>query len=153
MASSSFREHSAGYLTNHVARLFAQALYERLLPHGVAPGQFPVLLLLWEEEELSQTDLAARLDIEQPTMANTLKRMERDRLIRRVADPNDGRRAVIHLTPKARLLTPVLTGLAREVNAIALSPFSQSERVQVIEMLTRMRAALTAASNGDHHEP
>ena len=76
---SDFDKHrSAGYLANHMARVFAHALAERIRPLGLAPGQFMTLIELWREDGLTQRDLVARLDVEQATMANTLKRMERD---------------------------------------------------------------------------
>lgn len=143
------RDQSPGYLVNHVARLFAYGLYRRLLPHGVAPGQFPVLLSLWEQDGLTQAELARRLAIEQPTMANTLRRMERDGLIRRSSDPGDGRRSLIHLTNKGRSLEPTLTSLAREVNGVALSPLLREERASLISMLIRMRTALTVDLEGE----
>ena len=69
------RARSAGYLANHMARLFAQRLHERIRPLGLAPAQFMTLLALWEEDGLTQRDLFERLDVEQATMANTLARM------------------------------------------------------------------------------
>jgi DNA-binding MarR family transcriptional regulator len=41
-----------------------------------------------------------QVSIDQSTMAHTLKRMERDGLVRRLPDPLDGRRAIIWLTDR-----------------------------------------------------
>jgi len=98
------RRQSPGYMVNYMARLFAQALYRRIGPHGVTTGQFPVLLALWEREGVTQSQLAQDLAVEQPTMANTLKRMERDGLIERVPDPGDRRQARVHLTAQGQAL-------------------------------------------------
>jgi DNA-binding MarR family transcriptional regulator len=81
------RDSSAGYLTNHMARLFAHHLDEKLRPLGLRLGAFPALLHLWETDGLTQKDLVERLGIEQPTMAATLTRMERDGLVTRDKDP------------------------------------------------------------------
>ncbi len=86
------RQESLGYLVNRLARLFARALESRLAGHGVALGPFPVLLTLWEEEGLTQTEIARRLDFEQPTIANTLKRMQRDGLVAFRPDPSSRKR-------------------------------------------------------------
>ena len=40
----------------------------------MVPGQFAQLLALYEEEPLTQRELSDRVQIEQPTMAYTLKR-------------------------------------------------------------------------------
>ena len=132
------RQQSAGYVVNHLARLFARSLARRIGAHGVTIGQFPVLLMLWEAEGATQTQLAERLTIEQPTMANTLKRMERDRLIRRVSDPDDGRQAQIHLTARGKKLQDALTTCAREVNALAFGTLGAEQRRQFLALARRV---------------
>ena len=142
------RRKSAGYLINHLARLFAQALRRRMEAEGVGVGQFPVLLALWEAEGATQTALAERLAIEQPTMANTLKRMERDGLIERVPDPEDRRQARVHLTPRARALEAVLTGAARAANEAALAGLEPEEREQFLALVRRVIANLEQDHEG-----
>ncbi len=132
------RQQSPGHLINYLARLFARALYRRIGRHGVTRGQFPVLLMLWEQEGVTQTQLAERLAVEQPTMANTLKRMERDGLIERVPDAEDRRQARIHLTPRGRALEEVLTASARETNAVALAGLEPAETQQLLALARRV---------------
>ena len=96
------KNQSAGYLANHMARLFAQGLQARIKHLGLAPAQFMTLLALWQEDGLTQRQLIERLDVEQATMANTLARMVRDGLIERRPHPEDGRAQVVCLTAKAR---------------------------------------------------
>lgn len=110
------REESAGYLVNHAARQFAVLLAERLKPLGLAPAQNAVLLVLWQEDGLSQRELVDALNIRQATAAKTLERMERDGLIAREPHPNDARIKLIRLTDKARALEEEVTGIARSVN-------------------------------------
>ena len=120
-----FRRSSLGYQVNHLARLMAQALRERIAPLGVVPGQFAQLLALYERDGQSQAELCERVRIEQPTMANTLRRMERDGLVRRLPDPNDGRRAAVVLTERARELQEALVDAARDVNVVATTGIGQ----------------------------
>ena len=101
-----WRESSAGYLANHMARVFARALSRRIEPLGLAPGQFMVLLELWQKDGVSQKSIVQSLDVEQATIANTLARMERDGLILRRSHPADARAQTIHLTRKGRALQP-----------------------------------------------
>lgn len=121
------RADSLGYQVNHLARRFARALERRLAGHGVALGQFPLLLVLWEEENITQSEIARRLEIEQPTVANTLQRMERDGLITTSTDPSNRRRTLIGLTEKGRALEGPLTTEARAVNSAAVSGVSASD--------------------------
>lgn len=141
----SFRDESAGFLVNHMARLFANALHARIRPLGIAPAQFMTLLELWEGDGLTQRDLVRRLDVEQATMANTLGRMERDGLIVRRANPSDARSQTIHLTRKALALREPAISAAMDVNAAALADLSDDDRARFLAMMRQAIAALSAS--------
>ncbi len=129
------KEESAGYLVNLMGRRFAMALQEELQPLGLSVGQFPALLVLWEEEGLTQRDLVERLQIEQATMANTLARMERDGLVLRKKDAADGRMQRIFLTQQARDLQAQAVGAAEGVNEKMLSNLRPGQRRRFMEFL------------------
>jgi len=133
-----FRRSSLGYQVNHLARLMAQALRERIAPLGVVPGQFAQLLALYERDGQSQAELCERVRIEQPTMANTLRRMERDGLVRRLPDPNDGRRAAVVLTERARELQEALVDAARDVNVVATTGIGEDELAVFMATVERL---------------
>jgi len=138
-----FDHHSsAGYVVNMTARLFARELEAGIRPLGIGLGVFPALLHLWETDGLTQRDLVDRLAVEQPTMAATLARMERDGLITRRRDAADARVQRIHLTDKARALEQVATAAAMRVNAKALATLDASERDLLLALLRRVTAAL-----------
>lgn len=120
-------DDSAGYLVNLLARLFARELEARLLPLGLRIGAFPALLHLWEREGLTQGELVKLLDIEQPTLAATLSRMERDGLIKRTKDDTDGRVQRIWLTEMARSLEKPAQSAAEDINTIALQNLGAAE--------------------------
>jgi DNA-binding MarR family transcriptional regulator len=132
------RRSSLGYQVNHLARLLAQALHARISPLGVVPGQFAQLLALFEQDGLTQAELCERVRIEQPTMANTLARMERDGLIRRTPDPTDGRRASVLLTERARGLEGDLVNAARNVNAAATEGITEEELATFMSLMARV---------------
>jgi DNA-binding MarR family transcriptional regulator len=136
------RQTSLGYQTNLLARLFENALRERIAPHGVVPGQFPALLTLYEHDGLTQTELAREVGIEQSTMAKTLQRMERDGLIRRTPDPNDRRRSRIHLTSRARRLHQPLTNAAQRINAAAAQTLTPAQVTTLLATLSQLIANL-----------
>lgn len=139
------KDTSAGYLVNHLARLFGIALSERLKPLNLAPAQFMVLLVLWREAGLSQRQLVERLSVEQATMANTLGRMERDGLIERRPHPQDGRVQLIFPTARAVALEAAATDAAARVNAAALAGLDAPEIAVFLASLRRVMANLQAA--------
>ena len=65
MKNMSFsKDDSAGYLANHMARLFERGLAARIRPLGLTTGTFPALLELWENDGLTQKQLAAQLTMQ-----------------------------------------------------------------------------------------
>ncbi|ALK10564.1 MarR family winged helix-turn-helix transcriptional regulator [Blastochloris viridis] len=136
------RYGSLGYVINLAARLFERALAERIAPLGLTTGQFPVLLALWERDGLTQTELAQIVRVEQPTMAQTLSRMERDGLIVRKPDPADGRRAVVRLTERGRAVQAPAVTAALEINRRASRGLSAAQQQAMLDTMMMMAANL-----------
>lgn len=137
---SYIRETSAGYLTNWAARLFARAIERRLA--GGNSGPMPVFFALQDGGAMTQKALAQLAAVEQPTMANTLSRMERDELVLRTPDPNDRRSARVSLTPLGRERAKAAFISAIEVNGIATDALQPEERELFYDMMRRIIAAL-----------
>ena len=142
------KDSSAGYLANHMARLFAAGLHRRIRPLGLSPGVFPALIALWTKEGQTQKALVNLLDIEQATLANTLARMERDGLIVRRPSEDDGRVQQIFLTDRARSLEEQALGEALKQNAEALAGFTENEREQFLNFMRRAISAMQKAEEG-----
>jgi len=140
------RETSAGYLTNWAARLFARALERRL---GTGSGPMPVFFALQGGGAMTQKDLAISATVEQPTMANTLSRMERDGLVVRRPDPNDKRSALVSLTPLGLERAEAAFKMAVQVNGIATDALRPEERAVFYDMMRRIIAALEKDGAGD----
>lgn len=134
------RETSAGYLTNWAARLFARAIERRLA--GGNSGPMPVFFALQDGGAMTQKALAQLAAVEQPTMANTLNRMERDGLVLRNPDPNDRRSALVSLTPLGLERARAAFVSAVEVNGIATDALKPEEREVFYDMMRRIIVAL-----------
>jgi hypothetical protein len=96
-------EDSLGYLVNRAARSMARQLAEELRPTGIGLGPWAVLLFLWARDGMTQAELSRVVAIEPPTMARTLDRMVRDRLVTRAADEADARLTRIYGAPAVQL--------------------------------------------------
>src|SRR5262249_37672658 len=94
-----------GLAVNTLGRNILWSLAQRTSQHGLLPGVYPVIAWLMQLKDSTQGELARIVGIEQPTMAVTLRRMERDGLIERRPDPDHGRRTLVTLTPKGRKLS------------------------------------------------
>lgn len=140
------RRSSAGFMTNLAGRLFIRALEKRLLPLGLAPAHMPVLLAL-EAGPLPQKALAQRAGVEQPTMTATLNRMERDGLVTRLSNPDDGRSSLVSLTELARDKLPEVEKVVQAINTLALGGLPDAERAHYFSLLDHVIAALEADGN------
>ncbi|WP_420334446.1 MarR family winged helix-turn-helix transcriptional regulator [Roseibium sp.] len=142
------KDSSAGYLANHMARLFAAGLHRRIKPLGLSPGVFPALIALWAKDGQTQKALVHQLDIEQATLANTLARMERDGLIFRKASDDDGRVQQIFLTERAKSLEEDALGEALKQNAETLADFTDDEKELFLDFMRRAIAAMQTSPAG-----
>lgn len=136
------KSESAGYLANHMARLFASGLQRRIQPLGLAPAQFMVLLILWQQDGQTQSELTHGLDVEQATMANTLRRMERDGLVTRHPSKSDRRARLVCLTDRARALQEPAVAAAMAQNKVALGGLSKAEQAVLIDLMQRVIVAM-----------
>lgn len=129
------RSQSATYLAGQLARAFSRSLQKRAAVLGFSPGQFPVLLELWQEDGLTQKQLLDRLEVEQATLANTLARMERDGLIARKPHPRDKRAQIINLTDLGRSLEAGAVEAAAEADSALFTGFRTFERELMMEYM------------------
>jgi MarR family transcriptional regulator for hemolysin len=131
-----------GHLISLAARGFARLSEARLKPLGFGVGHLPVLVALRDGRASTQRDLARFAKIEQPPMAQMLARMERDGLIARTPDPDDGRSSRIRLTKLAEARLPEAIAVLLKGNREALRGFSDKEIGMLITLLTRLIANL-----------
>jgi DNA-binding MarR family transcriptional regulator len=126
---------SATYLSSLLARGFSRSLLSRAAELGFSPGQFPVLIELWNEDGLTQREILDRLEIEQATLANTLARMERDGLIRREPHPRDKRAIRNFLTDKGRKIESEAVVAAEEADQALFKGFRRFEKELMLEYM------------------
>jgi DNA-binding MarR family transcriptional regulator len=129
---------SPGYLINRSARLSTRWIEPRLQKLGLAAAQIPVFGALKNLGPLSQKDLARLTNVEQPTMAQLLTRMERDGLIQRTPDPNDGRSSLISLTPLALKRSVPARAILFDGSRTALKGFTPRETATLSRLLKRI---------------
>lgn len=135
-------------LIGRITRGFTRIADGGLREFGFAVGQLPVLVSLKKRKALSQAELARIAQVEQPSMAQLLARMERDGLVKRVADPDDGRSRLISLTPLAAKRLPKAKALMDAHAQDALAGFSADEVAQLAALLERLNANVERMGGG-----
>ncbi len=135
--TSEFLAGSTGFLVNQLARLMTQVLAKAIRPLNIAPAQFTILLLLWQRDGQSQSELLTEVKVEQSTIAVTLSRMERDGLIVRRPNPDDNRSRLVLLTKKGHALKAPALNAGRIVNRLTLADISIPDQERLIKHLKR----------------
>lgn len=74
-------------------------LYRKLLAGlGITYSQYLVLMVLWEQNELTVSEIGERLFLDSATLTPLLKRMEQAGLLSRTRAASDERQVIISLT-------------------------------------------------------
>lgn len=137
------RSASTGYMVNLAGRLLVREIDESLSEHGLSSAHMPVFLALGGDASMTQRDLARQAQVEQPTMASTLSRMERDGLIVKTPNPADGRSELVSLSELGRSKFAALRACATRVNGRATAGFTDEERQALLGLLARLVDNLT----------
>jgi len=87
------------------ASLAMTKLYKPLLDElGITYPQYLALLVLWERDGLTVSDLGERLYLDSGTLTPLLKRLETAGLVSRLRDTQDERRVLVRLSAAGREL-------------------------------------------------
>src|SRR3954452_18189714 len=97
------QQEQFGPLVHGVARAWRQKLDHRLQPLGLSQAKWRTLLHLSRADAaLTQSQIADRLGIEEPTLVNLLHRLERTGWITRKTSSHDRRCKTVHLCMRAQ---------------------------------------------------
>ena len=135
---------SLGYQVRELNRAIQRDLQLRIAPHGATLGAWYFLRVLWEEDGLTQRELAQRTGMQEPTAVIALRGMQQAGWIRRQRSPQDGRKVAILLTPAGRALRETLLPEAHAVLDAAMRGMSAKDRTALVALLRRARASLAA---------
>ena len=129
------------------ASLVMTKMYQPLLdPLGVTYPQYLVMLVLWEHDGLSVSEIGERLMLESSTLTPLLKRLETAGLVRRERDTVDERRVLVHLSARGRSLK---TKAASVPEMVACATACDVANIALLTAeLKTLRANLTESLSG-----
>ena len=111
-------------------------VYRKLLKQlGLTYPQYLVMLVLWEQDEMTVSDIGGRLFLDSATLTPLLKRLEAMELITRTRAASDERQVIIALTTKGK-------SLKRKAEAVPEGVLCASQCS--LEELDRIKAGLDA---------
>ena len=130
-----FAVYSLGHAFNRTYKPLLEAL-------GLTYPQYVAMMVLWERDGVTVTELGERLLLDSGTLTPLLKRLEAGGLVRRVRDADDQRQVRIHLTKTGQ-------GLGEKASAVPVQMLCTTGRTApelraLKEELVRLRDQLNA---------
>ncbi|MEI7844359.1 MAG: MarR family transcriptional regulator [Chloroflexota bacterium] len=136
------------FLLAQISRLHYQRAHELFNNLGLYRGQPPVLFALWEEEGLSHSELAKRLQITPATITKMIQRMEKSGFIKSQPDAQDQRISRVYLTEAGKAIRVELQNVWDKLDAENFSGFTPQEQVVLGQFLRRIRDNLLGVTGG-----
>ncbi len=109
---------------------------------GLYLGQEMVLQCLWEEDKLTQSQLANKIGVQLQTTHKMVQRMEKAGLVAKQADEADRRVSRIHLTSKGRALQTATEDAWAQLEQETLANLTVEERYILRRLLHKLETNL-----------
>ncbi|NQE47725.1 MarR family winged helix-turn-helix transcriptional regulator [Herbaspirillum rubrisubalbicans] len=125
------------------ASLAMTKAYKKILaPLEITYPQYLVMLVLWERDEVTVSELGSRLFLDSGTLTPLLKRMESMGLLHRKRDAGDERRVVVSLSDAGRALRQQARTVPQQMSCML--PALEQVR-QLVGELKQVRKGLLGA--------
>jgi MarR family transcriptional regulator for hemolysin len=132
-------EETFGPLLHGTARAWRLKLDERLKPMGMSQAKWRTLLhLSIAPGTLTQTEIAERLGIEEPSLATLLHRLENEGWVARKSSPRDRRCKMVLLGRRAHNVISRINAAAEELRHELLENISEADLRTCMRVLTQI---------------
>ena len=130
------------------ASLAMTKLYKPLLEAiGLTYPQYLVMLVLWEQDGLSVSELGERLSLDSGTLTPLLKRLEAAGWLARVRAAHDERRVGLHLSPAGHALRERAARIPACI--ISATQCGLPELMDLTQQVQKLRQQLTAGTTAE----
>ena len=135
---------SVGSIINDLARQFKASFDRQAYSLGLTRPQWQLLLHLHRHEGMTQTQLAAALELSVPTVANLVHRLVTRGWIEIRVDPAHRLNKYLYLLPPAHPLLREVHQLAHKVDMQSMRGMRAEEIARLLDLLARMKRNLGA---------
>ncbi|MFE8700038.1 MarR family winged helix-turn-helix transcriptional regulator [Cytobacillus sp. FJAT-54145] len=112
----------------------------KLEPFNLAPEQNLIMMLLWEQDGITQNQLVERLNKDKTNIARMSSNLENKGFIKRINCKDDRRSVRLYLTQAGRDLGDKIIPIAEEFNEIVCRGISNEELSQMERILAKMNS-------------
>ncbi len=129
-----------------LARVLGRVGPDEVCCGGLTQRQTSILRTLVQQEGARLSDLAQAAGVSPSAMTRILEKLERQRLVRRVRGAqDDGRAAMVRITPAGRRLRARLDGLMRRRSRDIMAAVPAPSRPRVLEALRVLNGAMESS--------
>jgi DNA-binding MarR family transcriptional regulator len=133
---------SIGALLVQICKAHRNKAQELLSRIDLYPGQEFLLINLWPEDGLTQSEVAESLCIQPATVTKMLDRLVKTGLVQRVQDSSDQRVSRVYLTEKGRELLEPIEQVWEELEQTSFANLSLEERLLLRRLLLQVHENL-----------
>lgn len=138
-----------GFLIHDVSRLRRVVVDRALKPLGVTRSQWWLLAFLSRRDGMTQTALAADLDLSKVAIGGLVDRVEALGYVERRADKSDGRARRVYLTKAGAKMVSVIRDNVQQVELEIVSGLTDAEMGQAAATLAKLKKALLSMAGGE----
>jgi DNA-binding MarR family transcriptional regulator len=142
-----------GFLIHDVSRLRRIVVDRALKPLGVTRSQWWVLAFLSRRDGMTQTALAADLDLTKVAVGGLIDRMETSGVVERRPDQNDGRIKRVFLTKEGMSLVNKIKQHVDSVEEQIIIAVDDNELGRVAQTLSTIKHTLLDLIEGEDTDP
>ncbi|MFH1699089.1 MAG: MarR family transcriptional regulator [Candidatus Zixiibacteriota bacterium] len=124
-----------------IHRLAGRIFTKKLKGHNIDiinPAQGKIMFVLWKNDGLSISELAAKTSLGKSTLTSMLDRLENAGHLKRVASDSDRRKFLLYRSCKDKKMEKLYTEVSEEMNRLFYKGFTSTEILQFEDNLLRV---------------
>jgi DNA-binding MarR family transcriptional regulator len=135
-------EIKIGYLIVSISRMLTSRADRSMEQIGLFRGQAILLMILSDNDGLTHSEIAQKLEISPAAATKVIKRMEVLNYLQRHADPADDRISRVYLKEDAWAVIQRIKDVFKQSDEIIQAGLSSNELATLTDLLQRVRANL-----------
>lgn len=132
------------------SRLIEKMLKQNILMDDVNGAQINIIYQLWNEDNITISELSKRTQLANTSLTTMLDRLESRGQIRKCRSEHNRREVRVQLTDKSRNMQGEANEILKAMHSINFNGFSKDEKIQMYAYLTRMKNNLEQYSQSEN---
>lgn len=127
-----------GKFVSFLYRYNQMYLDKELRPYNIGPGQFYLLMPLFQKDGVNQESLVQSINLDKANVTRAVQKLVKEGYVFQQRDTEDRRSYRIFLTEKGRAIEPGLKKIALEWENILLSNFNSDQTQTIVNSFEDM---------------